>query len=324
MERYQHTLKKKVSFGGIGLHSGKRVNLTIKPAAANSGFRFTRTDKPENPAIPAFMNKVVDTSLATTIASDEMSVSTTEHLLASLVGLGIDNALIELDSDEVPIMDGSAGPFVHIIKRAGRKRQKEARCFLKITNEIVFIDGDKVIKVQPYDGFKVSCEIEYDHALIRKQRYSIDISSENFTNEIASARTFGFMSQVEMLRENGFALGGSLDNAIVIDQYGILNSEGLRFADEFVRHKVLDLVGDIALLGCPIVGHVTAVKSGHGQHLGLMKQIALHPECWEFVRLEKNGELTVLEKVISKTKEAGNRILPFLLPQGLGAEPMAA
>lgn len=314
MELFQYTIRKKVSLAGIGLHSGEPVNLTIKPAAVDTGIRFVRLDIGRESSVPAFMNKVVDTSLATTIAQDEAAVSTTEHLLGALAGLGVDNAVVELDGAEVPIMDGSAGPFVHLLKKVHRRRQKAPKRVLKIVKEIVCRDGDKVIRVLPYDGLRVTCEIDFAHDLIGKQSYTIDVNPKRFAKEIASARTFGFMDEVKKLKAHGYALGGSLDNAVVVDQLGVLNKDGLRFADEFVRHKVLDLIGDLALLGCPLMGHVIASKAGHAQHLRMMQAIANNPECWQFVRLEKADDDTVLERVITTTKAAGNKILPFLVP----------
>ncbi len=312
MEIFQHTLKKPVRFCGVGLHSGKPVKLTVTPARVDHGIRFKLSDSDDT--MPAFMNRVVDTRLATTIAEKDMVFSTTEHLLGALAGLGIDNALVELDSPELPIMDGSAGPFVHILKKANRKKQSSCRKVLKITKEISYQEGDKLIKILPYDGLKITCMIDFDHQLIQNQEYSIRLSPEKFAKEIATARTFGFIEQVEQLQQNGFALGGSLDNAVVIDQDGVLNEDGLRFTDEFVRHKVLDLVGDLALLGCPLMGHVVASKSGHSQHLGLMKEIAAQPDCWQFIELSKDEESNILEKLVTGTKNAGNKILPFLVP----------
>lgn len=309
---HQHTLGKEVSFSGIGLHSGKIISMIVKPAGPDTGIRFFRTDLQEE--IPALMDRVVETTLATTIGENGASVSTTEHLLAALAGLGIDNALVELNGPEVPIMDGSAAPFVHIIKRIKRQRQDVCRKLIKITKEISFQAGDTTIRLLPYDGYKVTCEIDFEHQLIRKQKYTVDVNSKRFIKEIASARTFGFMDQIEKLRANGLALGGSLANAVVVDQSRILNVEGLRFSNEFVRHKALDLIGDLALLGCQIVGHVVAYKSGHGHHLGLMKEIVAHPECWEFVTLEKNEDDGVLAKVVSSTREAGHMLLPFFVP----------
>ena len=314
MELFQYTIRKKVSLAGIGLHSGMPVNLTIKPAAVDSGIRFVRMDLGLEYSVPAFMNKVVDTSLATTIAEDEAAVSTTEHLLGALAGLGVDNAVVELDSAEVPIMDGSAGPFVYLLKKVQRRRQNAPRQVLKIIKEIVCCDGDKMIRVLPYDGLKVTCEIDFAHEAIGKQTYTIDVNPQRFAKEIASARTFGFMDEVKKLKEHGYALGGSLDNAVVVDQLGVLNKDGLRFADEFVRHKVLDLIGDLALLGCPMMGHVIASKAGHEQHLRMMQAIASNPDCWQLVRLEQADDDTVFERVITTTKAAGNKIMPFLVP----------
>ena len=313
MELQQHTLKKAASFCGVGLHSGRQVNLTVKPAPANSGIKFVRTDL-DNAEIPAFMDYVVDTSLATTLATDDGAVvSTVEHLLGALAGLGIDNAIIELDGPEVPIMDGSAGPFVHVLKRCGRQRLRACRQMVRITREISFQEGNKTIRIKPYNGLKFTYEIDFAHDLIRHQLYTIPFNPVRFADEIASARTFGFMHEVEKLKANGYALGGSLDNAVVIDQLGILNEGGLRFADEFVRHKVLDLMGDVALLGYPIIGHIIASKAGHGQHLGLLRELAKHPESWELVSFEKEGD-SILERVVTSTKAAGNRLLPFLVP----------
>lgn len=314
MNLYQHTLKKSVKCQGIGLHSGRPVDLTISPAETNSGILFKRSDIQDGEAIPAFMNRVVDTQLATTIGDDDVKISTTEHLLAALTGLGIDNALVELNTSEVPIMDGSAGPFVRLLKKTGLKEQKTLRRLIKITREISYQDGDKSVRILPYDGFKVSAEIDFEHSLIKQQTYSFELNSKKFVKEIAPARTFGFLEDVEKLRACGLALGGSLENAVVMDKENVLNKDGLRFDDEFVRHKVLDLVGDLTLLGWPLLGHVVATKSGHGDHLGLMQEIAAHPECWEFVELNQNGQHSVLDKVVSSTKEAGNMLLPILVP----------
>lgn len=309
---HQHTLAKEVSFIGIGLHTGLPISMVIKPGKPDTGIRFFRTDLKKE--IPALMDRVTDTTLATTVGVNGASVSTTEHLLAALACLGIDNARVELNGPEVPIMDGSAAPFVHVIRRIERQRQDVCRKLLKITKEISFQAGDTTIRLVPYDGYKVTSEIDFDHQLIRNQKYTVDVNSKRFVKEIASARTFGFLDQIAKLRSNGLALGGSLANAVIVDQSGIVNAEGLRFSDEFVRHKALDLIGDLALLGCQIIGHVIAFKSGHTHHLGLMKEIVAHPECWEFVTLEDNEKDGVLAKVVSSTKEAGSMILPFLVP----------
>lgn len=314
MDKWQHTIKKTVSFAGVGLHSGMPVKLYVKPAEPNTGIRFVRSDLPDKRTIPASIYRVSDTRLATTLAHDDVKVSTTEHLLAALSGMDIDNAVIELDNDEVPIMDGSAAPFVHVLKKAGRLRQKSARLIMKIIRPIEITNGDSFVRIEPYNGFKVSGEINFDHDLVRKQTFSLEVDRRTFMDEIASARTFGFLHEVEYLRQNGKALGGSLENAIVIDRAEILNTEGLRFSDEFVRHKILDLIGDMALLGCPVLGHIHASKAGHAQHLQLMQEIVDHPECWQFVKWTNEGEESVLEKVVMSTKMAGSKILPYLVP----------
>jgi UDP-3-O-[3-hydroxymyristoyl] N-acetylglucosamine deacetylase len=289
IEPHQYTLKRSVSCCGVGLHAGRTVNLTIKPAPANSGIRFIRSDLDMNQTVPAHMKQVVDTRLATTLGNGSTTVATTEHLLAALRGLGIDNAEIELDSYEVPIMDGSAGPFIHLLSKGGRKRQRALRKVLRITSPLEYSDGEKLIRIEPYNGFKVT--------------------------GIARARTFGFVEQVENLWAHGLALGGTLDSVIAIhwDRRSILNEDGLRFDDEFVRHKVLDLIGDLALLGTPVLGHVIADRSGHSMHLGLMQAIADNPECWEYVKFRKSGQ-TVLQQVVGGTKSAGDRLNHLLIP----------
>ncbi|OGQ95188.1 MAG: UDP-3-O-[3-hydroxymyristoyl] N-acetylglucosamine deacetylase [Deltaproteobacteria bacterium RIFOXYD12_FULL_57_12] len=314
MNAYQHTIKNSVSFSGVGLHSGRPVTLAVKPAPANSGIRFNRSDLTEAAFIPAFMDRVVDTRLAITIAEGNASVATTEHLLAALTGVGIDNAIVELNSDEVPIMDGSADPFVDLFRKVGLQQQKSPKKVIKITRSLVFQEGDRCIRVEPYNGFKITATIDFTHPLIRQQIYTYELTPQSFMKEIARARTFGFAHEVEMLRKNGLALGGSLDNAVVVDQTGVMNKEGLRFENEFVRHKILDLIGDLTLLGCPLLGHVIAYKSGHSQHLALMQEIATNQDAWEFVELKQNGKHSVMEKMVTSTMAASTKILPFLMP----------
>lgn len=313
----QHTLKKSISCCGVGLHSGRTVNLTIKPAPPNSGIQFCRIDLPKNTHIKAHMDKVVDTRLATTIGEGSATISTTEHLLAAISSFGIDNVRIELDSAEVPIMDGSAGPFIHLLRKAGKQSQPENRKFLKITKKITYTDGDKTISVSPYNGLKVTGKISFDDTLIKSQTYCIEVNTERFVQEISQARTFGYVEQVEELWANGLALGGTLENVIAIhwNRSSVLNEDGLRFEDEFIRHKVLDTIGDISLLGCPVLGHIETYKTGHTQHLAFMQAIANSPECWELVELSKNGTHSVLSKVFSSTKAAGDMIMPFLKAQ---------
>lgn len=313
IDPYQYTIKKSVSCCGVGLHSGRTVNLSIKPAPVNNGIRFFRADMVGSCHIPAYMDKVVDTQLATTLGNEHFRISTTEHLLAALHGFGIDNADIELDSAEIPIMDGSAEPFFNLLKATGKKKQKGLRKILRITRPVSYVEGDKRLTISPYNGFKVTGEICFDDTLIKKQKYTFDLIADRFGDEIARARTFGYVEQVEELWANGLALGSSLANVIAIhwNRKSVLNEDGLRYHDEFIRHKVLDLVGDLALLGYPILGHVEAYKAGHAQHLGLMQVIVASPECWEIVEMKKNGADAVLQHVASRSKAASDALMPL-------------
>ena len=313
IDPYQYTIRKSASCCGIGLHSGRTVNLSIKPAAINSGIRFFRADVPNSKHIHAHMDKVVDTQLATTLGNEHFRISTTEHLMAALQGFGIDNADVELDSAEIPIMDGSAAPFFNLLKLTGKKRQNGLRKVLRITKPITYTDGDKLLRISPYNGFKVTGEICFDDTLIEKQKFTFDLFADKFGDEIARARTFGYVEQVEELWANGLALGSSLANVIAIhwNRKSVLNEDGLRYDDEFIRHKVLDLVGDLALLGYPVLGHVEAYKVGHTQHLGLMQSIALSPECWEIVEMKKNGAHAVLDRMAAKSRTAGDTLMPL-------------
>lgn len=309
---YQHTLRKSISIGGIGLHSGEPINMTIKPASENSGIRFFRRGEHTH-HLRAAMDNVVDTRLATTISDNKITVSTTEHLMAALHGFGIDNADIEIDGNEVPIMDGSAAPFVHLFTQTGKKTQRALRKVLRITKEISYTHGNSSLRILPYNGFKVSGEINFSDEVIQTQSYSINLTGDRFAKEIARARTFGYVEEVEELWKNGLALGVNLSNAIAIhwNRKSVLNEEGLRFNDEFIRHKVLDLVGDLALLGCPIMGHVIAHCSGHTQHLAFMKAIANARDSWELIELRENGKHSVLNQMLSGTKTTGNILFPF-------------
>ena len=292
LDPHQHTLERAVSCCGIGLHSGKTVNLTLKPAAEHSGITFRRTDLGGKSRVPARMEQIVDTTLATTIGSGKERISTTEHLMAALRSAGVDNAEIELDGGEVPIMDGSAGPFVRLLQSVGLKRQRALRKVLRITKPVSCVSGDKFIRIEPYDGFKITGSISFGTELISEQSCSIELNAERFAQEIADARTFGFVEQVEELWRNGLALGCTLDNVVAIhwNRRSVLNEDGLRFKDEFVRHKVLDLIGDLALLGSPVLGHVIASRSGHALHHSLMQAIADSPDCWEHVEFRKPGQ----------------------------------
>ena len=287
----QRTVLKPVSFSGVGVHSGKKVNLTIKPAPINHGIKFVRTDLPDKPSVSAHFNMVVDTSLATVIGYDGFIVSTIEHLMASFAGFSIDNAIVELDAYEVPIMDGSAGPFISYIKASGIKEQLAPKYFFVIKEPIELEEDGKFVGVYPASEFKITCTIYYDHPLIREQSYSIDVSDQVFEKEICRARTFGFIKEIEYLKKYGFARGGSLDNVIVIDEKDVLNKEGLRFPDEFVRHKILDCIGDFSLLGIPILGHVIVNKSGHSFNHAFLKKFFENKKSWETRMIHDINEL---------------------------------
>ncbi len=278
---HQRTLDQAVSCSGIGLHSGTQVHLAIKPAPINHGIKFVRKDLPDNPTIPARFNCVVDTSLATVIGLDGAIVSTIEHLMACLAGLSIDNVIVELDSYEVPVMDGSAGPFTRMILEAGIRKQKAERHFFVLKEPIVLEQDGKSVGAYPDTTFKITCNIEFDHQLIRKQSCSIEVVDHIFEREISSARTFGFLDEVEYMKRCGLARGGSLDNAVVIDKNEILNEGGLRYQDEFVRHKLLDCIGDFSLLGMPILGHIVTKKSGHAFNHAFLEKFFNNKTCWQ-------------------------------------------
>jgi UDP-3-O-[3-hydroxymyristoyl] N-acetylglucosamine deacetylase len=277
----QRTLRRHISCVGIGLHSGNKVNLTLKPAPADFGVRFRRTDL-GNLEVPATVHNLAGIQLATGLARNEVSVETVEHLLAALVSLGVDNVIVELNSPEVPIMDGSAAPFIYLIQEAGVKKLQAPRKYLKIVRPIMLSRGDKRIALYPAEHFKVTYSISYDHPLLRHQSRTLRITEESFIEEMAAARTFTFLNDVEMLRQNGLALGGSLENAIVLGETGVLNN-ALRFEDEFVRHKILDAVGDLALVGYPVIGHLFAHRAGHALHTEFAAKILEETDAWRFV-----------------------------------------
>ncbi|NRA02692.1 MAG: UDP-3-O-acyl-N-acetylglucosamine deacetylase [Myxococcales bacterium] len=277
----EHTLASRVGCTGIGLHSGKPVELTLRPAAAGTGILFERTDLASRIRFPARSEWVVDTLLATTLGTRDAQLSTVEHLLAALRSLGVDNCTVEVAGPELPVMDGSAAPFVYLIQEAGLLPQRRMRRRLVIRRPIEIRDRDRYVRIVPSREFKVTIEIEYSHPAIgRSQLESVRIRPEQFVREIAPARTFGFLKEVQGLQSLGRALGGSLQNAVVLDDRGVLNREGLRFPDEFVRHKLLDLIGDLALLGLPIQGHVKASKTGHALNQALVAEIRANPRCW--------------------------------------------
>lgn len=272
----QQTIKRQISCAGIGLHSGQKVTLTLKPAAADTGIRFRRTDL--GIEIPATVDHVSAVQYATVLGRDGATVETVEHLLAALVATGIDNVIVELSQREVPIMDGSSAPFLFLLQEAGVKRLSTTRQYLKVLKPLQIASGDKRIAVYPSDHFKVSYTISFDHPLLKHQTRTERITEQSFGEHIASARTFGFLKEVEWLRQQGLALGGSLDNAIVIGDTGVLNA--LRFEDEFVRHKILDVVGDLALVGYPVIGHVVAHRAGHALHTELGRALLADRESW--------------------------------------------
>ncbi len=277
----QRTVAKSVNCSGVGIHSGKKVNLSIKPAPPNHGIKFIRTDLLDCPVISANFNMVVDTSLATVIGYEGFIVSTIEHLMASFSGLSIDNALVEVDNYEMPIMDGSAGPFTSMIKSAGIKELDAPRYFFVIKKPIELNKDGKMVGVYPYSTYRISCTIEYDHPLINKQSYSVDVSDHVWEREISKARTFGFLHEYEYLKQYGLARGVTLENVIAIDSKDVINEDGLRYQDEFVRHKILDCIGDFSLLGMPILGHVVANKSGHAFNHSFLKKFFAEKESWE-------------------------------------------
>jgi UDP-3-O-[3-hydroxymyristoyl] N-acetylglucosamine deacetylase len=286
---YQRTLENSVAISGIGLHTGQRINMTLRPAESGVGIIFHRIDGDKVVSIEARSENVVDTRLATVLGRGETRISTVEHLLAALSAYGIDNLHIDIDGSEVPIMDGSAAPFTSIIEEAGLHNLPQSRKFLAIRKPITVIDGEKRVSIIPSRFFRVTFDIAFEHPCIALQQRSVKVSPDCFRRELAPARTFGFLRDVEQLKAAGLARGGSLDNAIVVDDERILNPEGLRFQDEFVRHKILDSIGDLSLLGYPILGHVRAYKAGHNINHQLVEKILSTPECWQLLEFsDKN------------------------------------
>ncbi len=276
----QRTVARTITCSGIGVHSGKKVNLKIRPARENHGIRFARTDLPNTPVIAALFNQVVDTSLATVIGSGGCIVSTIEHLMAAFSGMSIDNVRVELDAYEMPNMDGSARPFLERLQQAGVEEQPARKHFFVIKHPVELDDGDRFVGVYPALSRKFSCTVSYNHPLIRKQSITIDLNEQVFAEQICAARTFGFLQDVEKMKRFGLGRGGSLENVVVVDQDGIVNPEGLRFEDEFVRHKVLDCIGDFSLLGMPILGHIVTHKSGHAFNLAFLDKLFNSKGAW--------------------------------------------
>ena len=284
----QRTLKNVNRATGVGLHTGKKVLLTLRPASANTGIIFRRVDLDPAVEIPAKPKYVGDTSLSTTLVKDNIRISTVEHLLSALAGFGIDNAFVDLTADEVPIMDGSAGPFVFLIQSAGIVEQNAAKKFLRIKEKVRVDKDEKWAMFEPFDGFKVGFSIEFDHPVFNQNNChaEIDFSTTSFVKEVSRARTFGFMRDVELLRQKNLILGGSLNNAVVVDDYRILNEDGLRYADECVKHKILDAIGDLYLLGHSLIGAFKGHKSGHALNNTLIRELLLNEDAWELVSFE--------------------------------------
>lgn len=291
---FQTTVANPVHCQGIGLHTGVRCKMTIRPAAVNSGIYFIRTDLPPKRKIQASIANVVDATLATTIGQDGIRVSTVEHLMAALAGLGVDNAEIELDGPEVPIMDGSAEPFNRLLNSAGVETQGQFKKFIWIKQPVTVTDGDRQATFLPSNDFKISYTIDFKHPLISNQFYLIQITNGNFEREISRARTFGFLREYEILKAKGFARGGSLENAIVVDDERVINEGGLRYSDEFVRHKILDTIGDLWLIGAQVIGHFIGYKSGHTLNHKLIKKLLSHPEWWETLQFADEKEFKKL------------------------------
>jgi len=298
---FQRTIAESIAFSGIGLHTGNRINVTLRPADANNGIIFHRKEGERTVSIEACSDNVVDTRLATVIGKGDLKVSTVEHLMATLYAFGIDNLHIDIDGPEVPIMDGSAGDFVEMVSKVDLVNLSVSRKYLAIRKPISVIDGEKRISIIPSRFFRVTSDIAFDHPSIALQNRSIKLSPDVFSRDIARARTFGFLNEVEYLKANGLARGGSLDNAVVIDDNGVVNPDGLRYSDEFVRHKILDTIGDFSLTGYPILGHVRTYKAGHDINHKTVQKILASPDCWQIVEFSDEDLRLALQKDLSTT-----------------------
>jgi UDP-3-O-[3-hydroxymyristoyl] N-acetylglucosamine deacetylase len=288
----QRTLKSVIRATGVGLHTGEKVTMTLRPAQPNTGIVFRRVDTPQPVDVRADAFKVGDTRLCSTLEDGGVKIATVEHLMSAFAGLGIDNAYVDLSGSEVPIMDGSAAPFVFLIQSAGIEEQPAAKRFFRIKHEVEVREGDKWARFEPFEGLKLTFSIVFDHPAFEKsaQEACVDFAHTSYVKEVARARTFGFMQDVEAMRSHGLAQGGSLENAVVMDEYRVLNTEGLRFTDEFVKHKLLDAIGDLYLLGYPLLGAFTAHKSGHGLNNRLLRATLERKDAWELVSFESGDE----------------------------------
>ncbi len=288
----QRTVAKRVTVTGVGLHSGKPASLTLAPAAPDTGIRFVRMDL--GVEIPARADLVVDTMLSTSLGVGQARVATVEHVLAALTGLGVDNCRVEVDGPEIPILDGSAAPFAYLVQEAGVEAQRAGKRFLVVDEPVEVRDGDKLARLDPADEMSVTFTVDFNHPLITDQTFAFTFSARRFARELAPARTFCFLRDIEFMKSKGLAQGGSLDNAIVIDEFSILNPEGLRFPDEFARHKVLDAIGDLTLIGMPVIGALTARKSGHAMTQALVRKVLATPGSHRVVQVNAEAELEPL------------------------------
>jgi len=291
----QRTLKNVIRATGVGLHTGEKVYLTLRPAPVDSGIRFVRTDIDPAVTIKACVEGVSDTSMATTLGRPGASISTIEHLMSAFAGLGIDNAFVDVSAAELPIMDGSAAPFVFLVQSAGVEVQDAPKKFIRIRKKVSYTEGDILVELKPYDGFRLSYTLMYDHPVFQKHRKTatVEFSSMAYVKEVSRARTFGFLADYERLRDMNLARGGSLSNAVVVDDYRILNDEGLRLEDEFVKHKILDAIGDLYLLGHSVIGEFSGHKSGHGSNNALLRKLLADTDAWELVTFDDPSQAPI-------------------------------
>lgn len=292
----QRTLKQSVQVTGIGLHKGDKVTMTLRPAPANTGILFRRVDLEPFVDIPARADAVGDTMLCTCLSNDEgISISTVEHLSSALAGMGVDNIIVEVDANELPIMDGSASPFIFLLQSAGIEEQNAAKKFIRVTKTVRVEDGEKWAELRPHNGFRVDFRIDFEHPVISqtRQHMVMDFDTSSYIDEVSRARTFGFMKDLEYMHAHDLALGGSMENAVALDDYRVLNQEGLRYEDEFLKHKILDAIGDLYLGGHAIIGELCAYKSGHGLNNKLLNQLLAQRDCWEYVSYESEDKLPI-------------------------------